>query len=813
MVVQLRSRGKAGGPSAEPEATVNPRKPTSRKQSEISSALRSNIEVQINASGSNSSRQSTIHAIPQDQPSTNQIRVTRSKRANTPHEKLPSPAPRKRPATDADFKRLRRSRRKVALESAEGNEQPQLNQEHEEASEGEENALPEHPDLMNIINSNILDSNNSRNGLPLERAGGRMSGADAPQTVEPDENFTLDGIQQEQGPDNAENNQVSAPSPEQPEAPHEEHRVSGQEAPPATQEMAQINPSSQKQPLPRKRRRQSQKPPYGAPGYNARGVSPELGSALPEAVAVEASASQQVHAGGDYYDVPSDGEQPSQPILSRRERETHGTQAEHKRKTKQGKRKRSQHEQQNGQIPTQAEEEPEEERNEEGTRKKDKNGDEDGEYENADQDGEYENEDIDSDDNEPAAEHELYISDLTEDSLLLDEPPSGSQTLLTPTAWVKRDTVQKLVRTTAYSGWMNGRKWKGGILALARAASEALEVNGRVRSRLILGKLHSLHELCKEIPSSSNSQQLEYFREHTAQLSSLYTTLRVAIDEFISSINTIMEQGDAKQVGQGFQYVTKLHRRIIPMLVLVLDRIFEAGRPDESAEKREFTVYTLEPLERTAGWIQRLSQLVESWYELYSPRRERDRSEKSKEHRRVLRETTKRLKASLEKARERIDAMKRAPIERKRNMQKDEAIRREREADAQRRREIQDMQMQRFLQSMQKVESSQARPSTIGSYRGAVRFRSVAGQPGLMRSQEPSDDDYFEKHGWHYWEDDHLLSLIRTTSHPNYEVLHRMLPNRDPDELKERSDYLRMVMRDKYERKGIQPPRWCVAED
>ncbi|RKL47678.1 hypothetical protein BFJ72_g1910 [Fusarium proliferatum] len=282
-----------------------------------------------------------------------------------------------------------------------------------------------------------------------------------------------------------------------------------------------------------------------------------------------------------------------------------------------------------------------------------------------------------------------------------------------------------------------------------------------------------------------------------------------------------MEQGDAKQVGSGFRYVTKLHRRIIPMLVLVLDRIFQAGcgRPGESTkklgfQKGEFTVYTLEPLERTAGWVQRLSQVVESWYELHPPRRERDQSEKSKEHRRIFGEATKQLKTSLEKARESIDAIKRAPIQRKKVMQKDEAIRMEREAEAQQRRDMQDMQMQRFLQSMQKVESSQARPSTTGSYRRAVRsYRSVASQSGLIRSQEPSDDDYFEKHGWHYWEDDHLLSLIRTTSHPNYEVFHRILPNRDPDELKERSNYLRMIMRDKYERKGIQPPGWCVAED
>ncbi|EXM03250.1 hypothetical protein NOF04DRAFT_1407478 [Fusarium oxysporum II5] len=824
MVVQLRSRGKVGGSSAEPEATRKPRKRTGRQQSERPSALRPSIEVQISASGSNSSRQSTIHAIPQDQPSTSRSRVTRSKRANTPHEKLPSPTPRKRRATNASSKdqpakRQHRSRRKAALENAEEDEQPQLNQEHEEASEAEENALPEHPDFMNIINSNILGINSSRNELPIngelhpERAGRRISEAEVPQIADSDENIALDDIPQEQELGNAGNNQASTTSPEQPEAPHEELPVSEQDAPQATQVMSQFDTSSRRQSLRRKRRRQSQKPTYDAPGYNARGVSPDLGSAVPQAPATEASASQQVHAGGDIYNVPSDGEQPSQPIVLRGEKETHGTHAEHRRKTKQGKRQRSQTEQQNDQAPSQAEKEQEEGRNEESARKKDKNGD---------QDGEYADEGQDSDNDEPAAEQELDTSDLVEDSLLLDEPPSGLQTAhLIPTAWIKRDTVQKLVWTTTYSGWMNGRKWKKDALELAKTASEALKEDERVRSRLILAKLYDLYELCKEIPSSSISQQLEYIREHTAQLNSLYTTLRVTIDEFISSINTIMEQGDAKQVSKGYQYVTKLHRRIIPMLVLVLDQSFQAGcgRPGESAkklgfQKGEFTVYTLEPLERAAGWALRLSQVVESWYELHPPRRERDQGEEAKEHRGIFREATKQLKKSLEKARESIGAIKRAPNQRRKVMQKDEAVRMEREADAQRRRNIQDMQMQRFLQSMQKIESSQPRPPTIGSYRQAVRsYQSATSRSRLIRSQEPSDVEYFEKHGWHYWEDDHLLSLIRTTSHPNYEIFGRVLPDRDPDELKERSNYLRMVMRDKYERKGIQPPGWCVAED
>ncbi|KAH7261116.1 uncharacterized protein BKA55DRAFT_505250 [Fusarium redolens] len=827
MVAQLRSRGKADGSSAEPEATRKTRKFTGRQQSERPSALRPTLEVQIHATGSNSSRQSTIHAIPQDQPSPSRSRVTRSKRANTPLEKLPSPAPRKRRAAnvgskDQPAKRQRSSHRKPALETAEEDEPSQLNQEDEEASEAEENALPEQ-DFLNNINSS-LGINSSHNELPNLRPNGnaeahpgrasrKIFDVGVPQIADSDENIALDDIPQEHETGDAEKNQASARNPEQPEVSHEETPASKQEAPQATQGMPPSDTPSRRRTSRRKNRRQSQKPTYGAPHYDARGVSPDLGSVVPQAPATQVSTSQQVHAGGDIYDVPSDQEQPSQLIVERGERDV--TQAVGRRKTDQSKRKSSQPEQQSDQASSQAEEEQEEERNEESARKKDRNGDQEGEYEDDAQD---------SDNDEPAAEQEPGISDPLEDSLLLDAPPSGSQTAhLIPTAWIKRDSVQKLVWTTTYSGWMDGRKWQKDVLKHAKTASKALEEqpDKRIRSRLILAKLYSLYELCKNIPSSSKSKQLEYFREHTAQLSSLLTTLRLTIDEFISCINMIMEQDNANQVSQGYQYVTKLHRRIIPMLVLVLDQSFQAGcgRPGESTkklgfQKGEFTVYLLQPLERAAGWVQRLSQVVESWYELHPPRRERDQDEEAKEHRRLFREATKQLKKSLEKARESINAIKRAPAQQRKVMQKDEAVRMERQADAQRRRDIQDIQMQRFLQSMQKIESSQPRPPTIRSYRQTVRsYHPVTSQSGLVRSQEPSDGSYFEKHGWYYWEDDKLLSLIRTTSHPNYEVFHQVLPNREPEELKERSKYLRMVMRDKYERKGIQPPGWCVDED
>jgi hypothetical protein len=523
------------------------------------------------------------------------------------------------------------------------------------------------------------------------------------------------------------------------------------------------------------------------------------------------------------YDIPfSDDEQPSQIVLGRfkdKARSSPVVASREKPKTKRKSTQSDRRSSQSGQKIAQ----PDQQRS--GSSRQSSQAapqlhDKDEEQQEEKEEGK---DDLDSSEDEPAVEEEFEASHLADDSLLLDAPSENSQAGTSiRTARVPRKNVQDLVYSMTLLGWMNKRRWEKEVREQAQVGAERLadDSNCRVLSTIILAKLYHLYTLCKNIPRESRLEQLAYLREHSIQLSTLISTLHRSIDQFILNINTIIEKGDPAQVGIGYQHVTKLHRRIIPMLVLVVDQAFDAGcRQPLGANQRagnqkgDFTVYLLEPLERAAGWTQRLSHVVESWYELHAPRRERDQEEKAKEHRDRFNAGTLALKRVLEKAKEDIGRLTMTPGELRELRERDEAVRKEREFEAQQRRETRDLQMQRFIQSVQKVKVSQPRPRMRSYQQELHSSHPAASHPGLDSSQRPSEEGYFEKHGWHYWEDDQLLSLIRTTSHPNYSVFCQMLPNRDPAELRERSEFLRRVMRKKYERKGISPPGWCIDED
>jgi hypothetical protein len=616
-----------------------------------------------------------------------------------------------------------------------------------------------------------------------------------------------------------------------------------QETPESEQPTPQPDASQRQslRPSQRKRRRQSKKAAYGEPNYSSRAPSPELGSQASRASMERIPASKKALDEQRAYDIPSsDEEQPSQIVLGMTKDKARSSSVVASRGKPQIKRKSTQSEwrsSQSGQKPAQ----PDQQRSgssrqsskaapqpQPQPRDEDEDEDEDEEQqeerqkekEEREQNDEDNQDDVDSSEDEPAVEEELEISHLADDSLLLDAPPENSQAGTSiRTARVPRKTVQDLMYSMSLLGWMNKRRWEKDVLEQAQAGAERLadDSNCRVLSTIILAKLYSLYKLCKDIPRVPRLEQLAYLREHSIQLSTLIRTLHQSIDQFILNINTIIEKGDSAQEGIGHQYVTKLHRRIIPTLVLVLDQAFDAGcrqplgeNQRAGTQKGDFTVYLLEPLERAAGWTQRLSHVVESWYELHPPRRERDREEKAKEHRDRFNAGTLALKRALEKAKEDISRLTMTSGELRELRERDEAVRKEREFEAQQRRETQELQMQRFIQSVQKVKVSQPQPK-MRSYRQELRNpQPAASHPGLDSSQRPSEEGYFEKHGWHYWEDDQLLSLIRTTSHPNYSVFCQMIPNRDPAELRERSEYLRKVMRYKYGRWGILPPGWCI---
>ncbi|KAM0241622.1 hypothetical protein ACHAPO_001313 [Fusarium lateritium] len=433
-----------------------------------------------------------------------------------------------------------------------------------------------------------------------------------------------------------------------------------------------------------------------------------------------------------------------------------------------------------------------------------------------------------------------------QDSLVLDTPPADSQAAdSTHTAFIKRTYVQKLMHIMTLQGWMEKRFWKDEFLDHAADKSDELasKPDCPVLSTRILAQLFDLHKLCKEIPKAPKIDQLEYLREKATKFSDLVSNLHQSIDSFIGSINNFMKSDDPEQVQVGSRCVTRLRRRTIPMLVLLLDTAFEAGcgysdwdGKKASQQTGEFTVYLLEPLERAAGWTGRALQAVEGWYELHPPKRERDEDivEGAKANRAAFRSALAMLKQELRKARRDLEKPRPSPTA---LMQRDEAIRKEREAREQERRDKQNIQMQRFRESIQRIDpyrrSAKARPfrqEVPVPYRPSQprsapsnmvlnRFRNSSGVslslPSATAPSQPLSEreEYYQRHGWHYWEDDRILTLIRTTVYPNYENFQWMLPDRTPDEIRERSGYLKLIVRDKYQRDGIQPPGFCMDED
>ncbi|KAM0201210.1 hypothetical protein ACHAPA_002381 [Fusarium lateritium] len=853
-MARLRS-SKASDTPVEPVSTTQLRKRGRKSNASKASVPVSGIEPENIVSAKNT-RQQSAQPISEDLlSSSSRNRVTRSNQGDSPLARLPTPTPKKRRSTIAvaqekSTKRQRNSTHKGEPEPTIEAEPPRSNQEDEQVAEGSDM-------FLDRVNANILTNlrpvSSAKNSA--ERDGRAVIEVALSKDVDADQdNAEADRV--------VEGHEASNVAAEEPEANHtpvkrrnksiakasrQKAEVTEQEALESEQPTSQPDASRRQslRPSQRKKKRQSKKAIYGEPNYSSRAPPPELGSQASRASVERASTSKKSLDEQRVYNVPSsDEEQPSQIVLGKtkdKARSSSAVASREKPKTKlkstqpgrrssQSAQKTAQPDQQqseSGRQSSQAaphpqdEDEEQQEEKEEGKEEREESEEESEEKDKKDG-GDGVDSGVDSSDDEPAVEEEFELSDLADDSLLLDAPPENSQAGTSIcTTRVPRKNVQDLIYTMSLLGWMNKRRWEEEVREQAQVATARLagDSNCRVLSTIILAKLYDLYTRCKDIPRAQRLEQLAYLRENSIQFSDLISTLHRSIDQFISNINTKIKKGDPAQKGVGFQLVTKLHRRIIPMLVLVLDQVFDAGcrRPRENqragTQKGDFTVYLLEPLERAAGWTQRLTHVVESWYELYPPRRERDREEKAKEHRDRFKAGTLALKRVLGKAKEDISRLTMTPGELRELGERDEAVRKEREFEAQQRRETQDLQMQRFIQSVQKVKVFQPQPR-MRSYQPELRSSNpAASHPALNSSHRSSEEGYFEKHGWHYWEDDQLLSLIRTTSHPNYSVFCQMLPNRDPAELRERSEYLRMVMRDKYERKGISPPGWCIEED
>jgi hypothetical protein len=754
-------------------------------------SIEQSIEEDNAAPVRNSRQRSTAPTKFKIEISSNKGRVTRSTKRSSPHYEL-SP-PKRRSGVAAAQEQPSKRQRSTSHESAEEGDLPQPDQEDEEVAEDEEHTPPK--EFFDGINESLgasivpnkrptLKSNASvKNPAENDNTADQIDTSD-----EVNVGGTIIAATEEQ-----HESRGSVRDSAEPEVASGQLETVQSEVPQSAQPVSHSN-TLQRESL--KSARQKRRRPREKASYDELNLSSELS---PDR-STQPTASRNTQFDESVYDVPDSPQKPSnQTALAEESQKAPMSTGGGSRKTKQGKQRSSQ----SGQRKSNA-----------STRHQD---DEQQEGHSQEENGEHGDHDFDPSDSEPESNQELDMSYLAQDSLVLDAPPDDPEAAASvATIRMKRAYVQKLMHIMTLRGWMEGRLWKNDFLEQAAEKSKLLanEPDCPLPTRILV-RLFKLYELCKKIPQSPKLDQLAYLREHAVDFGTLISNLRQSIDVFSSKINDIMEGATPEQVSTGFRSVAKLRRRIIPMLVLILDTTFEAGcrAPLENGQKAaqqtgEFTVYLLQPLERAAGWARRLSQIMEGWYELHPPTRERDNREEARENRAAFHTAIVTLKQELKNARNDLDRPKVAPEV---LMQKDEAIRKEREVERQQYQEKKDLQMQRFLHSIQRI-------NPYGQPAGARPIRQVPThhQQNLTSSapsQKLSEQSHYEQHGWHYWEDDRILSLIRTTAHPNYDNYRYMLPDRSPDELRERSRYLKLVARNKYERKGIAPPGWCIDED
>ncbi|RSL75578.1 hypothetical protein CEP51_010731 [Fusarium floridanum] len=853
-MARLRSQGKAAGPVSLPEPR---RRGRSRASTNTMTPLRSDV-----SESSTRPRGRPRKSKASEEPPSSQRRQTRSHTDNQTFEKLSTPRrKRRRTIIESEDQPAKRQHSDDA-EGVEEEEQPSQNHDQEEDDDDDESAPPGH-DFFKNINKTILPDAEQIHKLPELRPDDNAEYHSETEgrtgivvELSQDNNGDVIEVEAEAGDaDEADNDAVveveaeiedsqvvdkdvgmvdEAPAQvedqEEPSIPTEQPATvkqpepAEQDDPESRPDPLQPNPS---QPGKRKKRRQSRKATFGEPDYRARAASPVLGSDPPRSQAGRPSKSKQPlltqAQKNALYEFTGDDEENHQ------EQQQGEKQGKTSTATAQAARKRGRPRSQATRPP--AERSTEVAENTAGEAEDSSYADNDSE---ADEEPSElpEAEDQPGDDDEPEDEPEPgNDSSVAEDSLLIEPPKENERA---PTAKIHGRVVQRLVTLMTTSGWMGKRKWDNDAKLEAASAKrdfneEAQKKDRRSlpRSKVILAHLYDLWHLCRKVPRLPRlDEQNKYLREHKAQLNRLVTVTNRLIDLYIKDFRKGTASDDDAQANQlnNRRIISKLYRQIIPMLVWLLRDAFIAGCDieDEFLKRAvvhtgEFTLSTLQPLLRISGWIQRLCAVLLDWSALNRPKsteKEEDWKKKDEDWNNLWL-AVEAAKEKIDEALEQIEEIYKAPEKHKKALENDLVVQREREKKQQQAKEAQARQMQLFIESTQRKSSSRQvshRPTQeTSSSRPASHRPTQAGtqsHPVAPRLGQEEEAEYFEKHGWSYWEDDRLLITIRSARQLDYQVLASACDERSSEEVKERVKYLKGMVRRKYERVGTEPPLW-----
>lgn len=405
--------------------------------------------------------------------------------------------------------------------------------------------------------------------------------------------------------------------------------------------------------------------------------------------------------------------------------------------------------------------------------------------------------------NDQQSDHEVDETVMIEDSILIGPPNEHEEPV---TATMRGKPIQSLIAAMASKSFTRSKNWERDFRLGMEEDKEACMRRHKdditpMLSQHLFDKLYDLWRLCHKTPRAPEFKaQLSYVREKQSMFDKLIKTISQRVSEICSRLRqqpTLPASEKVLKLRWGRSAVATLFNILIPMVVLVIKEAFLIGCnvPMEHSDLAvstldgEFTSYSLQLLMRSTVWARGLHAAMNARLALRSPK-PRDASleytqrlQKTQHNREHVGDLLSLLRAALDSATDQIEHLVSKKERHRQAKKRDEEARRLREAREQKHRDEQDEQMQRFVQSTQRASVPVRQP-----------------KPKL---------DYFQKHGWYFWEDDRLLSTIRCVVNPDIEVLARMVPSRSIIEVTERAKELKDRMRRKYNAMGLEPPQWC----
>ena len=398
-----------------------------------------------------------------------------------------------------------------------------------------------------------------------------------------------------------------------------------------------------------------------------------------------------------------------------------------------------------------------------------------------------------------------------EDSICF-EAPSESNKLTTVLVDLKG--LHSLLNAMGRRGWTNqGKQWHTKLLI--RENEDKKLWNHRVRHMMTSRRwqdlpphAHRLWEKCHNAPRAPKlDKQAAYLGKNEDDIQKAINWLSRKFDHIITHAvvqRHHVQQSSGENGRSDEDMMCDVYLVIIPLLTLLLKEAAFLGGADTTDGKARllpagrFTSSSMQLILRTTGWIKRLYSAMQEYFSACPEMSVTDAAGEAKstrvatKHRESLAGPLAKFSASLQSATNELDYIAHAPIRRQQAIEKDRLVKLARDMRERELREAQHRQMWFFVDSMRRMDA----PS----------------QPGL-NTVDP-DTSYFAKHGgWHYWEDDKLLGVMRKVTRPNAAELPRLLPGRSVAEVRQRITELRDRIRRKYEAEGIVPPQWCYLEE